>query len=370
MPGIVHAADPHLSRLTWADRPEVTGDSFYAIWQVINFCLINRAALSLLGDAFDNTRPDPTAVAEACRALDKMEEAGLPVFYIQGNHEYDAYTPWLSVHSWPQHVDQRVFEVDQMKFYGLDWRPSAAIKEALKAVPPDVTKLAMHQSMAELMGTITQPECSTMDIPDHVTTVVVGDYHKHTSYTAAFAGRQTKTLYSPGPFNARNILQSGPKGVWYMVDGEVRSIQIRTRQIIDETVHTPEDLDRVMSQVNNWRTHMHGTPISEPLVRIHYAAGEFPDAGPRMASWLGGPTHLFLDMVAAATIDVQAAAETIVQHTPETLIAAHVPDEQTRSRLTFLLQPQRTARKAVEEIMNEIAQTNSPQLVPVPGAGD
>ena len=134
MAGIVFGADPHLSRLTWADRPTIVGDAFYSLHQVIGFCLQHGAELALLGDVFDSTRPDSTAVAEACRAMDKMQEAQLRVFYIQGNHEKEAFTPWMSVHAWPQHIDKKTFRLDGVTYYGLDWRPSRSIKEELQQV--------------------------------------------------------------------------------------------------------------------------------------------------------------------------------------------------------------------------------------------
>ena len=367
MAGISFVADPHLSRLTWADRPTIVGDSFYSLHQVTHHCLTNRSALVLLGDVFDSTRPDSTAVAEACRAMDQMQQAQLPVFYIQGNHEKEDFTPWMSVHAWPQHVDRKTFTLEGVTYYGLDWRPSKTIKEELQRIPPEATSLLLHQSMIEMMGTITQPECSAEDMPDHVTTIYVGDYHDHVAIPVQCRDRSPKMIYSPGAFSARNIRQIQAKGFWYRVNGAVHSVPLQTRPAIDVTVHRPEDLDEVLKTVQHYRTTMAHTPVAEPLVRIHFAANEFPDAKPRMSALLGGETHLFTDMSAGDSVAVEASGEQITTYTPETLIAQHVADQEISAQLAFLMQPQRTPREAVQELINEIAATHMPKLVPAQG---
>jgi DNA repair protein SbcD/Mre11 len=99
MPRFLHIADVHLG-FTKYDSAERTKDFFYALHDV--FC---RYALEpqvdfvlIAGDLFEQRQVLPATLNQAQLCLEQLREAGIPVFAIEGNHDYRPYgtqTSWL-----------------------------------------------------------------------------------------------------------------------------------------------------------------------------------------------------------------------------------------------------------------------------------
>lgn len=99
MPRFLHVADVHLG-YTKYESPERTKDFFlafsdalerYAIEPQVDFVLI-------VGDLFEHRQVLPAVLNQAQLCLDRLQEAGIPVLAIEGNHDYRLYgtsTSWL-----------------------------------------------------------------------------------------------------------------------------------------------------------------------------------------------------------------------------------------------------------------------------------
>ena len=87
MSGFVFSADWHLSFGTWAKHATLVGDSYHSLRQIVDYCIDVNCPLVAGGDLFDKPVPDPVSVSVMCREMDRMQAAGLPVYFIQGQHE-------------------------------------------------------------------------------------------------------------------------------------------------------------------------------------------------------------------------------------------------------------------------------------------
>lgn len=296
MSGFVFSADWHLSDRTWAHRPRLSGDAEFSLWQIILFCLEHRLPLIAAGDLFDKDGPDPTAVGGLIRSMDAMQAAGLPVYYIQGQHERSD-SPWLGIHKHPTHVDGELFHISGVTgdFYGLDWTPAGQIQDRLTAVPPSVRFLVCHQVWQEHMGSLCHPECDISMVPASVRAVLTGDYHKHQIIEPA-AGR---FMVSPGSISIRNLAEPVEKAFWHFDGASFRSIPLCTRPVIRRTVVNEAQLADFMTDLAITRAGLRRGDVrildGEPICHVQFS-DELPNAYSRITQ-AAGESHLFLDEI-------------------------------------------------------------------------
>ncbi len=99
MPRFLHIADVHLG-FTKYDSAERTKDFFYALHDVFcRYALEPKVDFVLIaGDLFEQRQVLPATLNQAQLCLEQLREAGIPVFAIEGNHDYRPYgtqTSWL-----------------------------------------------------------------------------------------------------------------------------------------------------------------------------------------------------------------------------------------------------------------------------------
>ncbi len=96
---IAFVADMHLTPLTWNDYPGMRGDAYFAWDQIVSWCIDNKPlALILGGDVFNRIRPDAESVIRFQEGISKLQEAGVAVLAIQGQHDRSD-PPWTQVSS-------------------------------------------------------------------------------------------------------------------------------------------------------------------------------------------------------------------------------------------------------------------------------
>ncbi|WP_404786079.1 exonuclease SbcCD subunit D [Altericista sp. CCNU0014] len=99
MPKFLHLADVHLG-FTKYDSPERTKDFFYALQDAIQKHALEAAVdfVLIAGDLFEQRQVLPATLNQAQLCLTPLQEAGIPVLAIEGNHDYRPYgtqTSWL-----------------------------------------------------------------------------------------------------------------------------------------------------------------------------------------------------------------------------------------------------------------------------------
>jgi DNA repair exonuclease SbcCD nuclease subunit len=194
-------ADAHLGKCLRDADAEFQTDSFLAFERAIDHVVASGAkALVLAGDTTDKNHASGAAIDVLRAGMDRLREAGIQAYFVEGNHDrqvkwHKRSVPILEALG-AEHLDGRLVEVDGIRLYGLDYRPSTSLPEALAAVPPcDI--LVMHQAFRHLLGFEGASDLSDEDIPTHVANVFVGDVHKRDMSLLPNGG----VIVSPGPLH-------------------------------------------------------------------------------------------------------------------------------------------------------------------------
>jgi hypothetical protein len=338
-PAFVFCADLHIDDGAWTTRPAIYGDAYCSFQQIVDYCIAHRLPLVLGGDVLEKKSNAARPIAKLCDGLTQMQEALVPVYYIQGNHEYDRNAPWLSVHPWPVHLHKQCLpfsSVAGLRVYGLDWLPRGEIQEEFKQVPADTDILITHQVWKDFMGNVGRTECELTEV-HHVGIVLAGDFHvTKTVESVNSQGRPIKML-SPGSTCMQDMGEAPDKYFFVVGRDETGAIQyapvqLRTRQLIKHVVDTPEQLDdlcsgKLIDQINNRITFAmkenYSADILKPLVRVKFAKN-IPDAYLRVVTMVGERAHLFCEALAANDKTRSAGGAAVQEKTNLLLIVAEL----------------------------------------------
>jgi hypothetical protein len=306
----VFTADLHLEDGAWSTRPSIYGDAYYSFAQIVDYCIEKRLPLILGGDVLEKKSNSARPIAKLCEGLSRMQQAGVPVYYIQGNHEYDRNAPWLSVHPWPQHIHRQSVEIQGHPVYGLDWLPRGEIQEAFKAVPERTHILITHQVWEDLMKGLGRTECSIADV-HNVRTVLAGDFHVTTTVEGINADGLRTEMLSPGSICMQDLGEC-PTKYFFVINRkeeggfEFEAQKLRTRPFLNYAVKEQELLDRLcagelattiaeaQAQCSNVERVL---GIDKPIVRIKFDK-RLPDAFLRLTTAVGDSAHLFCEALA------------------------------------------------------------------------
>lgn len=301
-PLFVFCADTHLADGAWSSRPAISGDAYYSFIQIVDYCLAQKLPLVIGGDVLDVKRNLAAPVRILCEQMTKMQAANLPVYYIQGQHELDRNITWMSVHPWPSHVNEQLFEIAGVKLWGIDWLPKGDIQEAFQRVPAETDILVCHQVWKDLMKNIGRPECSLVDV-HYVRHVLTGDFHVTTIERGVNAQGFPVSLYSPGSTCMQDISESQDK-CFYVVSKDadfcVRPVSIRARRFKLYTLTDQSSLDTFCTGAFSAdlaqliaATEL-PAEIAKPLIRVKFAK-KLPDAHLRITSVVDKSAHLFCE---------------------------------------------------------------------------
>ena len=177
---ILHTADIHLDAplrsLALRDeslREAVQAATRAAFARIIDVALSERvAALLIAGDLFDGRARSARTAAFLTAQLDRLRAAGIPVFYIKGNH--DAENPIIGALDLPDNVhvfDARggkVHLAEDLWIHGVSFADRHAPESLLPRFPapvPGAVNIAMlHTSLAGAAGHDTYAPCSVGDL--------------------------------------------------------------------------------------------------------------------------------------------------------------------------------------------------------------
>jgi len=306
IPAFVFCADTHLADGAWTTRPAIYGDSYYSFCQIVDYCIEHDLPLILGGDVLEKKSNAARPIAKLCECLSRMQSRGVPVYYIQGNHEYDRNAPWLSVHPWPIHMHEARFEIANFWVCGFDWLPRGEIQNALTRVPENIDILVTHQVWKDLMGNVGRPECELTDV-HHAQTVLAGDFHVTKTVTSVNAqGRPIKML-SPGSTCMQDISEAADKFFFVVgrepATGEISfmPIPLKTRKFLSYVVKDQETMDTlcaggISADIAKSLDSSLPLEINKPLVRVKFDK-RLPDAHLRISTAVGDAAHLFCDAI-------------------------------------------------------------------------
>lgn len=306
-PIAVFTADNHLRPQTWNKHPTLFGDAYESFQQIIECCLGAGLPLFLLGDLFDKSRPDSWSVGIYLDSIRRMEQARLPVYYIEGNHD-KADPPWASLTPWATPLGACQFA--GINFYGISFSTGQDLIDSLANIPPETNVLLTHQSWQEIQQ-VGITDASFGQIP-HGLVMLTGDYHVCGTYTGQAADHTQVTAYSPGSTVMQALNEPDAKyfGILYE-DLTVTWCGIDTRHINRFTLHSVDQLDSMVERLSIVQQPKATSVIGKPILQVKYN-DQIPEAFDRLMSAFSDNYHLFLEP------QRQIVTEVIAEETADT----------------------------------------------------
>jgi len=208
-PIAVALGDIHLDNLIWTRLTGVTGDAFLGYVSFLAVAKQLGVPAVIVGDLFDVAKPPPELVRFHRICMDKCQEAGTKVFFLQGNHDKQPGSGWAAAtHEWPTYIgDGKPFDLNGVQATGLDYATIDEIEPKVRAVTTPL--LFLHQAVRQALGFDNAWNCDLDWVPPCVKLTVLGDIHKPYDMQTA-DGRPA--CYT-GSGHARDIDQTVPKSV-------------------------------------------------------------------------------------------------------------------------------------------------------------
>jgi DNA repair exonuclease SbcCD nuclease subunit len=284
----VHAADIHLDSplrslaLRSPDLADLIGNATRrAFVAIIDLCLTEQVdALLLAGDLYDGDQTSMKTAGFLGAQLRRLNEAGIKVFIIRGNH--DALSRITKELTFPE--DQvKVFggraeavEVESAKglavvIHGLSFARPQAPESLLPRFKPPVEGAAnialLHTSLAGAMGHDPYAPCALADLD-----AAGFDYWAlgHIHQRAVWQGRCTVVM--PGMPQGRDINEAGAKSATLVTIADDRSVQVEERLTsIAQFEPVPVDL----KGIDDWRDMLGAITRSLQRTRANVASEHF-----------------------------------------------------------------------------------------------
>lgn len=230
---VLHTADVHLDSplksLAMKDedlQATVKTATRAAFTKIVDTALFEEvSALLISGDLFDGAERSAKTAAFLTTQLDRLQVAGIPVFYIKGNH--DAENPITGEVSLPENVHvfdgrggKHQIENSAVWIHGISFSGRHAPESLLPkfgAPEPDAINIAMlHTSLAGSQGHDPYAPCSVPELTamgfDYW---ALGHVHKRQVHSEA------PWIVMPGIPQGRDIGEAGPKSATLItIDGK------------------------------------------------------------------------------------------------------------------------------------------------------
>ncbi len=237
----VFGADTHISEATWVGRSGVKGDSFWGFCQLVNLARQHGVPLVIAGDCWEllhQPRPSSRTVQFMRDQIDRLEEMGLPLYYINGQHDQLASPYWFeAIHAWPAHVGGKTFKLGDGDWFGLDFFEAVKFDEVARGIPADMVGLVVHQQWREFTGSKLLSPLSLADLP-YSRYVVSGDFHD-----CQLVEGDARTFVSPGATHMRTL--SEPRthsAALLMDDGSFTFADLKSRPVLEYSPASETDL--------------------------------------------------------------------------------------------------------------------------------
>lgn len=310
-------ADCHLQRRAWAKRPTLQGDAYFSFEQIVDLAVSQQADIIAAGDVIDRRINEQQPIAFLRRQLARLQEAGVHLYHIQGQHEWQEF-PWLDsicpeVAKWLPPLG--LCEIAGIKVYGVDWTPAAYLPDKLASVPADTQLLVLHQVYAELSPALSA-ELVSSQLPD-VPLLLIGDTHVHHVGEARNAAGNTTTYFSPGSIAMQSIDEDAKKYVFVLSSsGEVETVRLSTRPVLRQSpIRDIAALNKFVSGVGAVldatakRAERLPPDLRLPILEVPYDPA-VPSARERILRVVGDRAHLFeKDIELAETLEAPPSVE-------------------------------------------------------------
>lgn len=222
-------------------------DEQYAFEQIVDSAVAGASGLVIAGDNLDKQSNRSSPVAFFYGQLNRLQEAGVPVWLIEGQHDADT-PPWFAGHPWAVSLHKQIVEVGPFTLYGLNFQPYGKLQEELAEIPTEVDTLIAHQRWSNWMGEITSPQGDFAQIPGHIQRLYTGDLHQWRLEMHPNADGVEMTCLSTGATTVRKIDEPWEHySAVLTVGGNIRQKKLKGRVYVDLGVcNRDEDVDRLL----------------------------------------------------------------------------------------------------------------------------
>ena len=275
MPTPTHllTSDWHCQPGAWASRPEIRGDSFYSLQQIVDYANQYDVHLVGAGDLFDVQAPD----AETCfKVKATLQQLGRDLLFVEGQHELQPTVPWLyalldvkrvSLHNY-------VLKSRGIEMVGLNWLPHEQLQQALAALPK-ADMLVTHQVWSDFMAPLAGS--ATLSQVPHVRLVYTGDYHRLKQADVTGATGQPLHALNTGSTCMQDIGELAEKQVALLYDDlSYQLLPLKTRPVGSVVLDSVEAVDNAIPTLENTLAAMATAehPVQrQPLIRVYYPVG-------------------------------------------------------------------------------------------------
>lgn len=295
VPIAVLSSDWHLDRGAWRRHRELTGDSAFALKQIVDLCIDRQLPLVAAGDLLDDSeQEDPFALATLFKEADRMQAVGLPLYGCSGNHERcsRADVQWLTLHAWPTYIHQKPFKLGPFDCFGLDQTHKDQLSAYFDQIPEWTDILVTHFSWKDFMGE-DRGDARLSDVP-YVRMVITGDFHEHRTLQTIGRHGQDLRAVSPGSTHLRSVTEEREKSVYVLWDDfTLESVPLKTRPYQEVVVTDESHVDQLIGELDSYYG---GEDLPEqlrrPIIRLVYTPG-VAGALRRLEAACVGKAHLF-----------------------------------------------------------------------------
>lgn len=252
------ASDVHIREHTWASRPNLFGDSYYSLDQIRRYCIKNNLPLLLPGDIFQANKPTSEDVEWFRDVMDDMQLYGLPVYFIQGQHDR-ATPPWpTAIHSWPVSIhNNRIQLAPDIAVLGFDNMGQTELEIALDGMDP-VEILVLHQMAHEVFPHEGSWNLKLDWVKDKAKVVALGDYHEPVTFG------ENPTAFYTGSMHLQSTSEPTNKSfVVLEYDTQtgitLKRIPLVTRRVITANIDSAERLSEFAAGITEILAKLHSS---------------------------------------------------------------------------------------------------------------
>lgn len=293
MSQILVTADWHIKgdNKIWYRRNNLYGDVAFGLQEVLRVVEENDiSSLFLLGDVFDSRLPSAPALWLLHKTMaDLHEKLDCDVYYVQGQHEKSKPPIQSSLDPASQHADSLEFELNGVKFYGLDYYSPDIVEEKLRK-SPKADVLLTHQVWKDFMG---DSRGDARFEWSNTGTILTGDYHQ--TVVDKFG---KKAVVSPGPVAIQSISEPPDKYVILMDESlDVTKVRLKSRGVYEVKISSEDELQEFLDtwNDNDARIPQQGVPrhIAKNILIVRYDA-YISDAYRHISARVLDDVHLFM----------------------------------------------------------------------------
>jgi hypothetical protein len=251
----------------------------------------------VLGDITDVRHPDAETVGYLMDIIDDLVKNGINFYFLQGQHELNRVRPWASCHRRAICLNRLALQVNNIRFYGIDFQPMGELQDELAKLPTSTDVLLAHQVWKERMGGLRTAENrpsegAFAEIPI-VKMVISGDFHAHKMTKHKGKDGQELLAVSPGSTYLK-ALDEDPSKYFYVLhdDLSLKSIKIPTRPVWRTRVGTAENLDKYIENFVAQNQVVHDNDPDKPVWYVEFRS-TIADAVGRLERSTKGRCHLF-----------------------------------------------------------------------------